>query len=237
MKKATAALVLALATLAHGGIVDSGSGAVSTDDTTAWASKINFQYSIWTGDFKTEGTTYGMTGTMALSGQTEDNHANVVFFGVMHDPSTATGVWNLDPDYSANMSISETSWNNNEYKVNSAGTELASALFPETRANVVYGYAMNLTYSPTSVDYEMGIDFDNDGTYDYITDGTSSVSADRLRLVFGVTKAMSAASASLANSYTYMLTDTAVVIPEPAALGLITLSMVTLLGLRRIFSL
>ena len=236
MKKAIIALILALATLTHGSIIDSGNGAVSTADTTAWASEIAFPSSIWTADFKTDGTTYGIAGTMELSGQTENNHANVVFFGVMHDPSTATGVWNLDPDYSANMSISETTWANNEYKVNSAGTEIESALFPETSVNVVYGYAMNLTYSPTAVDYELGIDFDNDGTYDYITDGTSTVSADRLRLVFGVTKAMSAASASLTNSYTYTLADTPVVIPEPATLGLITLSTVILLGLRRLFS-
>jgi len=152
---------------------------------------------------------------MELSGQSEDNHNSVVFFGVMHDATTSTTVWGTDPKYSANMSISETSWPNNKYIVNSAGTEIANALFSETGVNVVYGYALNLTYSPTAVEYELGIDFDNDGACDYIARGTSTVSADRLRLVFGVTKAMSETSASLTNSYAYTLTDTPVIIPAP----------------------
>jgi len=203
-------------------VINSGSGTVSTDDTAGWASKIVFASSIWSADFKTDGTTYGISGTMELSGQSEDTHDNVVFFGAMHNYSTATEVWTVDPKYSANMRISETSWPNNEYRVASAGTQIASDLFPESSADIVYGYAMNLTYSPTNVNYELGIDFDNDGIYDYITNGTSTVSADQLRLVFGVTKAMSATSASLTNSYTYAFSDVPVTIdggsgPEPDA--------------------
>ncbi len=216
MKKTITTLILALASLAHGGTIDSGSGTVSTTDSAAWASAVVFPYSIWSASFETNGTTYGISGTMELSGQIEDHHNSIVFFGAMHEVSDSTpaAVWTADPKYSANMSISETSWPNNEYKINSAGTEIASALFPETSTDVVYGYAMNLTYSSTNVNYELGIDFNNDGAYDYTTNGTSTVSADRLRLIFGVTKAMSAtaASASLTNSYSYTLSDKPVII-------------------------
>jgi hypothetical protein len=105
-------------------------------------------------------------------------------------------------------------------------------------------YAVNLTFPANftnGVDaadhvylYELGIDWDRDGTYDVIRNGSFvGYEDDRIRLGFTVSKGTTAASVAVSNAYTYNIYSEHVVIPEPATVGLFGTAAGLVLLLRR----
>lgn len=215
MKRVLTVLMTTMASIASAGVLSSGSGAVSTALQTGAGTKAStaLAWGTWSQGGETlVGKTYGIQGTMELSGQTQNDQGNYVFVGVSHETLNPDVVGRAADYYSINASLSETTWANNEYEVYAQGNELTPGFstFSETSLTAVFGYAINITIQDaTSVAYELGLDFDNNGSYDYFTTGVSGAftSADRLRLSMGVSKATSTATASLTNAYTYTLTD------------------------------
>lgn len=129
----------------------------------------------------------------------------------------------------ARVSVSDNP--NAPLEIKEDGANAVSTTLGVSDADRVVDYALNLTLDsnfatslPQTHVYELGLDIDNDGTYDYIRSGTFDTTAgsnNRIRFGFGVVQAGRTEATQLSNDWTYTLQDQHVNIPEPGTLGLI----------------
>lgn len=154
---------------------------------------------------------------------------------------------------SSNIALyAQSSVNNNPNTPFTIATD-GNALSSGTHGNAAsigtqVNYALNVTFPANFEDggasgsyayaFELGLDFDSNGSFDEIQSGTFLVdsggqASNRFRFGFGVFQGNRTTPDNLSNSYTFVINDEPVDIPEPGSLALAGIGCGLLLTRRR----
>jgi hypothetical protein len=199
--------------------ITSGGGSISTATGTVFKAAGVQAVSLRTNSNYTADAKIAITGTMTFSGDasSQQNHRIGLVFGnntaLAALPTAGTPT---ETGYSLYSAVT-TTWagTNENFSVSTNGVPIESnTLIPAAATGGIVNYAVNLTFPANftnGVDaadhvylYELGIDWDRDGTYDVVRNGSfAGYEDDRIRLGFTVSKGTTASSVAVTNTYTY----------------------------------
>ena len=260
MKVSTAVLFPALVcvgTTSQAAVIASGSGSVAANrgggPTMGFAA--NASQAIAVADFSVTGDlaagdTISITGSMTLSNSINFNDR--VVLGISGDGNTFPSnpfVTNSNFALYAESSVANAA--TAPFTIATDGNVLASGTHGSAAdADNRVDYAINITFPANFEDggtsgsyayaFELGLDFDSDGTFDDIQNGIFLVDSgtqakDRFRFGFGAIQSGNRPTAeNLTNSFTFEISDAPVtIIPEPGSLTLAGIGCGLLLARRR----